>query len=1143
MVRAAILKLSEGVCVRARAGVVLGAGVKCFLCCVFLAMVASLAACDDAEPGIAAAAQTSSVLPDGFVEQLVVDGLPDITAMKFAPDGRLFVAQKGGALRIVEAGHLLDAPFLTLDVGTDGERGLAGLAFDPEFATTGLIYIYYTAAVPEGHNRVSRFTADPTNPDRVIEGSEVVLLEIASTNSVFHNGGALTFLADGTLTIAVGDNALGGNAQLLSDLRGKVLRIRSDGSIPTDNPFYLDTTGANRAIWALGFRNPFTSALQPGTGRLFVNDVGQDAMEEIDEVLAGDNHGWPLCEGPCAPPRDGFRDPIAAYSHGFSDTAGCAITGGAFYAPAQPTFPEPYRGRYFYIDFCSDWIRSLDPITHDSALFASGLPPSEDASATQVVLEVGPDGALYFANRFRAAIYRIQYTGSAAPTIGQPPADVSVAEGHPVRFEVRASGAGPLSYAWRRDGTPIGGATQPVLIIPAPTLSDDGARFDCVVSNAVGSATSAAARLVVTANRPPVPVIAQPPDGLRFNAGATIAFHGTASDPEDGALSSGAMTWEVRFHHAEHHHPFLAPQSGISGGAFTIPITGETDPHIWYRILLTAADVNGATTTVIRDIFPNTVNLGLATDPPGLSLLLDGTPVASGFSTQAVVGLQRSLSVARSQVRGEATYVFDHWSDGGTPEHFILTPAADTQFTATFLPLDQLHYNAAFVSQSVPARIHAGERAVVSVTLRNTGLTTWSAANGYRLGSQSPHDGLTWGFNRVDPPGSVAPGGTMTVSFQVRAPQTAGDYAFQWRMLQEGMTWFGAPSPVQTITVEGVPTNDAQIVSEVGPATVAPGAAYTAHVTLLNTGTGTWTAESGYSLGSQSPADNITWGTNRVPLPGRVPPGATVTVDLPLTAPWVTGPVAFQWRMVQEHVEWFGASTTARAVNVVPAGNAAAFVSQAVPPVMLVGQSYDAVVAMKNIGTTTWDPGARFALGSQSPHDGMIWGFHRAFASAPTPPGQTAVFALHLTAPWTPGVHAFQWRMVQDGVEWFGQPSQAMAVNVGVGANAALFVAQSVPSTMNPREQVTVSVTMRNIGAAAWGEQHRLGSAAPRDSFTWGPNRAFLSSPVPPGATATFSFTVTAPSTPGVYSFQWQMLEEAIAWFGPFTDPIQVTVQ
>src|SRR5205823_6118401 len=116
----------------------------------------------------------------------------------------------------------------------------------------------------------------------------------AATN---HNGGATHFGPDGKLWIAVGENANGANSQTLTNLLGKMLRINSDGTIPTDNPFYNTATGQNRAIWALGLRNPYTFTFQPGTGRMHINDVGQNTWEEIDVGVAGANYGWPSTEG------------------------------------------------------------------------------------------------------------------------------------------------------------------------------------------------------------------------------------------------------------------------------------------------------------------------------------------------------------------------------------------------------------------------------------------------------------------------------------------------------------------------------------------------------------------------------------------------------------------------------------------------------------------------------------------------------------------------------------------------------------------------------------------------------------------------------------------------------------------------------
>jgi glucose/arabinose dehydrogenase len=248
-----------------------------------------------------------AILPDRFTESLVADGLSSPTTMEFAPDGRLFVCQQTGELRVIKNGILQASPFVTLPVDSYNERGLLGIAFDPGFVTNGFLYLYYTATTPTTHNRVSRFTA---NGDLAIPGSEFVLLDLNNLNAGNHNGGAIRFGLDGKLYIATGDNDVSANSQTLSNLLGKMLRINSDGSIPADNPFYNATSGNNRAIWALGLRNPFTFAFQPGTGRMFINDVGQDSWEEIDDGVAGSNYGWPACEGACAQLNPNFRDPI-----------------------------------------------------------------------------------------------------------------------------------------------------------------------------------------------------------------------------------------------------------------------------------------------------------------------------------------------------------------------------------------------------------------------------------------------------------------------------------------------------------------------------------------------------------------------------------------------------------------------------------------------------------------------------------------------------------------------------------------------------------------------------------------------------------------------------------------------------------------
>jgi glucose/arabinose dehydrogenase len=339
----------------------------------------------------------AATLPAGFTETQVA-GLSNPTAMEIAPDGRLFVCLQGGELRVIKNGALLAAPFLTVSTELSGERGLLGIAFDPNFPTNNFLYVYYTATTPVVHNRVSRFTA---TGDVSVPGSEVVVLDLEPlSGATNHNGGAIHFGPDGKLYVAVGENANAANSQVLTNRLGKMLRINSDGTIPSDNPFFNTASGANRSIWALGLRNPFTFAFQPNTGRMFINDVGQNAWEEINDGIAGSNYGWPNTEGATSNPM--FRSPLFSYGHGSSGTTGCAIAGGSFYNPSAVQFPGTYLGKYFFADLCSGWIRVMDPSDNTAAPFATGINQPVD-------LKVAADGTLYYLARGSSAVFRVQF--------------------------------------------------------------------------------------------------------------------------------------------------------------------------------------------------------------------------------------------------------------------------------------------------------------------------------------------------------------------------------------------------------------------------------------------------------------------------------------------------------------------------------------------------------------------------------------------------------------------------------------------------------------------------------------------------------------------------------------------------------------
>ena len=616
----------------------------------------------------------AATLLNGYTEAVVASGLSSPTAMEFAPDGRLFVSQQGGQLRVIKNGSLLATPFVTVTVDSVGERGLLGIAFDPNFAVNHYVYVYYTATSPAIHNRVSRFTA---NGDVAVAGSEMVILDLNNLSGASnHNGGGLHFGLDGKLYITAGENANSANSQTLANLLGKILRLNSDGTIPTDNPYYNTASGVNRAIWAMGLRNPFTFAVQPGTGRIIINDVGENTWEEINEAVAGANYGWPNCEGSCG--NSNYRDPLFRYSHGSGTGSGFAIAGGAFYNPSTFQFPGTNSGVYFFADYVNGWIRRMDPAQGNQvSVFATGI-------SSPVDLKVGDDGRLYYLARGSGAVYAISYIASQAPQITQQPVDQTVNAGQSATFTVAASGTATLAYQWKRNNANISGATFSSYTLASASAADDGVAFRCTVANLYGSVTSSPALLHISNNAAPTPTIISPTNGTLYSAGDTIQYRGSGSDLESGNLTGSAFSWTIMFCHDIHTHPFLGPINGATNGSFVIPTQGETAADVWYRIYLTVTDSAGATNTTFVDVVPRTVNVTLATIPPGLQVTLDGQPVTTSVSVTGVVGMQRVIGVVSPQTLNGTNYTFTSWSDGGAATHNINWPAAVTTYTATY---------------------------------------------------------------------------------------------------------------------------------------------------------------------------------------------------------------------------------------------------------------------------------------------------------------------------------------------------------------------------------------------------------------------------------------------------------------------------
>jgi glucose/arabinose dehydrogenase len=486
---------------------------------------------------------SAAVVEPGFEIETVAQGFSLPTAMAFAPDGRVFVAEKGGAVRVVKNGVLLSAPAINLtDINTFGDRGLIGLAIDPNFATNGYLYLSYTYENSPGSNfggpKTGRIARVTVVGDTASESTKVVIVgnvggtaalpscedyamgvDCIPSDSPSHTVGGLKFGPDGKLYATLGDGAdfsavdpRALRAQNLDSLAGKLLRINPDGGAPTDNPYYNGNASANRSkVYALGVRNMYRLGFHPTTGMLFGGDVGWNTWEEINKIVPGANYGWPCREGNgtttynCTP-SSATTNPTYTYGH---DSAGAgSVTVGAF--PASGAYPPAYNNTLFIGDYAQNWMKLLELDAAGNMVAIKDFIPD---NIWPVDIATGPDGNIYYLDIAFESLNRITHTTgnrrpvpvvAANPTSGLTPLSVAFSSAGSMDPD-----GNPLTYSWNFGD----GSANSALANPTHVYNTNGTyTATLTLTDSLGS--SASKSIVVNAgNQAPTASIDTPASG------------------------------------------------------------------------------------------------------------------------------------------------------------------------------------------------------------------------------------------------------------------------------------------------------------------------------------------------------------------------------------------------------------------------------------------------------------------------------------------------------------------------------------------------------------------------------------------------------------------------------------------------------
>jgi uncharacterized repeat protein (TIGR01451 family) len=485
-----------------------------------------------------------------------------------------------------------------------------------------------------------------------------------------------------------------------------------------NNPLAGSSDPNARRIIAHGLRNPFRMTIRPGTNEVWLGDVGWNTWEEIDRIAdplgSVENFGWPcyegsghqsgydganlnICENLYAQGTGAVVPPYYTYNHSAKVVPGescspnpdgsgaSSSTAGVAFYPGGP-FPDTYDGALFFADYSRDciWVMFRG---------GNGLPNASDRAtflapaANPVDLQVGPDGALYYADFDGGTIRRIAYAANQPPIVS---ATASPTNGPaPLTVNFNGSGSsdperGPLSYAWDLDGD--GAFDDSTALQPTFTYTQPGtynARLR-VTDNQNQSATSAPITISVN-NTPPTATIDAPAAGTTWKVNDVISFSGSATDPQQGTLPASGLSWELIQQHCPSncHTHLVQTWPGVASGSFSAP---DHEYPSYLELRLTATDAGGLTDTKTLRLDPRTVDLTFQSSPSGLQLVVGHSSSTTPFTRTVIEGSNNSISAPSPQTLGGTDYVWASWSDGGAQSHNVIaTPAAT--YTAAYQAL------------------------------------------------------------------------------------------------------------------------------------------------------------------------------------------------------------------------------------------------------------------------------------------------------------------------------------------------------------------------------------------------------------------------------------------------------------------------